>query len=95
MEGKENYELSFPNVYNIDINPNEHGESNVGDWIRHSYKGGWCYLVKGKENKIFHNGTTADVNSLYPSMMSSESGNIYPIGTPTFWTGNYIPDEAK
>lgn len=95
MEGKENYAMSFPNVYDIEIDSNEHGESTAGDWIRHSYKGGWCYLVKGKENKIFHNGTTADVNSLYPSMMSSESGNIFPIGKPTFWTGNFIPDKAK
>lgn len=95
MEGKENYAMTFPNVYDITIDSNEHGESTAGDWIRHSYKGGWCYLVKGKENKIFHNGTTADVNSLYPSMMSSESGNIFPIGKPTFWTGNFIPDKAK
>ena len=27
-------------------------------------------------------------------MMHSESGNYYPIGTPTFWSGNFIPDEA-
>ena len=50
--------------------------------------------VKGKEAKIMHNGTTADVNSLYPSMMSSESGNYYPVGKPTFWKGDYIPDDA-
>ena len=89
------YELQFPNVYDIWIDQNKHGESNVGDWIRHSYKGGWCYLVKGKENKLYHNGTTADVNSLYPSMMSSESGNLFPVGEPKFWTGNFIPDEAE
>ena len=91
---KELYELQFPDVYNMYLNPDEHKYNNVGEWIRHSYKGGWCYLVKGKENKIFTNGITADVNSLYPSMMSSESGNVYPFGKPTFWTGNYIPDEA-
>ena len=91
---KKVYDLRFPNLYNIDIDPNEHGYGTAGEWIRHSYKGGWCYLAIGKENKIFHHGTTADVNSLYPSMMSSESGNLYPIGEPTFWTGNYIPDEA-
>jgi len=91
---KKVYDLRFPNLYNIDIDPDEHGYDTAGEWIRHSYKGGWCYLARGKENKIFHHGTTADVNSLYPSMMSSESGNLYPIGTPTFWTGNYIPDEA-
>ena len=27
-------------------------------------------------------------------MMSSESGNFYPIGEPTFWKGNYIPQDA-
>lgn len=94
IEGKEQYESTFPNMYEIPIDASKHGENNAGDWIRHSYKGGWCYLVKGKENRIYHNGTTADVNSLYPSMMSSESGNIYPIGKPKFWTGNYIPEEA-
>ena len=91
---KEVYEMQFPNMYDVPINQTQHDESNAGDWIRHSYKGGWCYLVKGKENKLYHNGTTADVNSLYPSMMSSESGNVFPIGKPKFWTGNYIPDEA-
>lgn len=91
---KELYEKQFPNVYEIQIDREQHKYETAGDWIHKSYKGGWCYLVKGKENKIFHNGTTADVNSLYPSMMSSESGNVYPIGKPIFWTGNYIPDEA-
>lgn len=88
------YNEMFPDIYDIPIDKNTYKYDNAGEWVRKSYKGGWCYLVKGKENKIYHNGTTADVNSLYPSMMSSESGNPYPIGKPTFWTGNYIPDEA-
>lgn len=88
------YEEMFPDMYNIELNTLEHKFTTAGDWIRKSYRGGWCYLVKGKENKIFKNGTTADVNSLYPSMMSSESGNRYPIGKPFFWTGNKIPDVA-
>ena len=91
---KEDYQLFFPNLYELEINPDEHKYSTAGEWLRKSYKGGWCYLVKGKECKQYTNGTTADVNSLYPSMMSSESGNRYPLGLPTFWTGNYIPDEA-
>lgn len=66
----------------------------IDEYIRKSYGGGWTYLVKGKENKVKYNGLTADVNSLYPSMMSSESGNRYPIGIPNFWQGNYIPEEA-
>lgn len=92
LVGKQEYKAIFPNVYDIPIDEEEHKYDTAGEWIRKSYKGGWCYLVKGKENKIKHNGTTADVNSLYPSMMSSESGNYYPIGEPTFWTGNYIPE---
>ena len=92
--GKEDYKIMFPNMYELMLDEKTYGSKTVGDWIRHSYKGGWCYLVKGKENKIYNNGTTADVNSLYPSMMSSESGNYYPVGQPTFWKGDYIPDEA-
>ena len=88
------YDEMFPDVYNVVINSEEHRYKTAGEWIRKSYRGGWCYLVKGKENKIFENGTTADVNSLYPSMMSSESGNRYPVGLPNFWSGNIIPDIA-
>ena len=88
------YDEMFPDVYNIDLDPAKYTYSSVGAYIRRSYRGGWCYVVEGKENKIFTNGTTADVNSLYPSMMSSESGNRYPVGKPIFWKGNYIPDRA-
>ena len=85
----------FPQMYDVDIDKEEYGEPNAGLYIKHSYKGGWCYLVRGKENMIFNNGVTADVNSLYPSVMSSESGNYYPIGSPTFWKGDFIPERAK
>lgn len=94
LYGKEDYNLFFPDLYKFDIDTKEHKYSTAGDWVRKSYRGGWCYLVKGKENKLHHNGTTADVNSLYPSMMSSESGNRYPVGEPYFWKGNVIPDKA-
>ena len=90
----DDYDEFFPDMYSIPLDKNIFGEENAGEWLRHSYKGGWCYLVKGKENKIYNNGTTADVNSLYPSMMSSESGNRYPVGKPFFWSGNFIPDKA-
>lgn len=89
--GRELYASLFPNIYDIDIDEGLHRYKNAGEWVRKSYKGGWCYLVKGKHSKRFTNGTTADVNSLYPSMMSSESGNRYPIGKPTFWDGDFIP----
>lgn len=92
--GNDDYKTFFPNLYEMPIDKNKHGYENVGEYIRKSYRGGWCYLVKGKEGKIYKNGCTFDVNSLYPSMMSSESGNYYPVGTPHMWTGNIIPDEA-
>lgn len=89
------YNGKYPDLYSIDIDENLYGSSNAGEYVRQAYHGGWCYVVKGKERKIYHNGTTADVNSLYPSMMSSESGNYYPYGVPFFWKGNYIPEEAQ
>lgn len=68
--------------------------TNVDEYIRHSYRGGWVYRVDGGEYIDCEDGTTADVNSLYPSMMSSESESIYPFGKPFFWKGNYIPKQA-
>lgn len=88
------YNTTFPDLYQEEIDYEKYSFLNAGEYVRKSYRGGWCYLVKGKENKIFTKGTTADVNSLYPSMMSSESGNYYPIGKPSFWKGNFIPNEA-
>lgn len=92
--GTKTYKNMFPNLYEIKIDENTFGAPTAGDYIHKSYHGGWCYLVKGKEKQMKYNGTTADVNSLYPSMMSMESLNQYPIFEPTFWSGDYIPDEA-
>lgn len=80
----------FPNVYEM---PGVEGLS-CGEWIRKSYKGGWCYLRKGCSGITVYNGTTADVNSLYPSMMHSMSGNYYPVGNPHFWSGDFIHSDA-
>lgn len=75
----------FPDLSEYKLNTEIYGSPDLDSYIRKSYKGGWCYLVKGLENKIHHNGVTADVNSLYPSMMHSESGNYYPVGRPQKW----------
>lgn len=91
--GDDAYKFLFPDVYEIELPP-QYDYVTAGDWIRQSYRGGWCYVVKGKDKKVLTDGCTADVNSLYPSMMHSESGNVFPIGEPHFWQGNYIPDEA-
>lgn len=89
------YDVWFPDLGGVPLDEEIYGSPTVDSYIRHSYRGGWCYLVPSKANTVFHSlGTTADVNSLYPSMMSSESGNRYPVGMPTFWKGNFIPKEA-
>ena len=92
--GKRAYEESFPDLYNMAFKDDSFGDPNVGEYIRRSYKGGWCYLVKGKAIRHFRNGVTCDVNSLYPSMMHSMSGNVYPVGQPEFWKGE-IPELPK
>lgn len=92
--GPNQYEAYFPDLTKENIDERYFGEWDADAYIRKSYKGGWCYLVKGKENRIFSNGVTADVNSLYPSMMHSESQNRYPVGLPHWWSGNKIPEEA-
>ena len=90
----EMYKAMFPDL--TEVYPSVDVDASTADeYIRHSYRGGWCYLAKGKENKLYTNGTTADVNSLYPSMMSSESGNYYPVGYPHWWKGNEIPEKAR
>lgn len=91
---KEDYKILFPDLYGVEIEASKFSATNAGAYIRRGYRGAWTYLVKGKENKIFENGLTADVNSLYPSVMHSASGNYYPTGHPHFWEGNYIPDIA-
>lgn len=93
--GKEDFQNFFPKLHEIKIDEEQYGSPNADAYIRNSYRGGWCYLVDGASGKYYHNGTTADVNSLYPSMMSSESGNIYPLGRPMFWKGNIPPQALK
>lgn len=74
----------FPDLRKTTLDEAKFGSPNAERYIRNAYRGGWCYVVKGKQNQLKRNGCTADVNSLYPSMMSSESGNRYPIGSPYF-----------
>lgn len=93
-DGLPDYSWFFPNLEEIELDYSIYGAENVDRYIRNSYGGGWCYLVPEKANVVKHNGHTADVNSLYPSVMHSMSGSKYPIGEPIFWHGDYIPAEA-
>lgn len=75
----------FPNVF----------ETTEGKWIQKTYKGGWCYVKPEHAGKtIEHEGVTADVNSEYPYVMHSVSGNRYPVGRGIYFQGS-IPELAK
>ena len=91
---KEDYEGFFPDLENVTLDKNIYGSENADAYIRKSYKGGWCYVVPSRANKVIDKGLTGDVNSLYPYSMHSSSGNRFPIGLPKFWTGSVIPDEC-
>ena len=93
LTGKKDYEMLFPNLSEFKLDKKEWGYRNADEYIRKSYRGGWCYLKSGCENKIYNCGLTADVNSLYPSMMHSMSGNVYPYGRPKFFKG-VIPQKC-
>lgn len=95
--GREDWQCFFPKLQDIEIDAEKYGSATADEYIRNSYHGGWCYRVDDLDPKkpiVCYKGTTADVNSLYPSMMHSQSGNYYPIGRPMFWSGNEIPAKA-
>lgn len=92
--GKEFVKAFMPDLTEFLIDPKKHVFKNTEEWLRKTYKGGWTYLVPEKANKVFKKGLTVDVNSLYPSMMHSESGSKYPVGPPRFWTGSTLPEEV-
>lgn len=78
--GKEKFRKYFPYI-----------STEEDEFIRKSYKGGWCY--KAPDAYIAGKGQTFDVNSLYPSMMHSVSGNEYPIGEGVPFEGEPNPGE--
>lgn len=94
MTGREQIAKWFPVLTDYKIDAEKYGAADADAYIRKSYKGGWCYLVPEKANKLFTEGLTLDVNSLYPYEMSSESGSLYPVGDPIFFDGPEIPAAA-
>ena len=83
------YRAMFPDLHLMYFDGTGEGES-VDDFVRSAYHGGWCYCPEENRHVTEH-GCTFDVNSLYPSMMHSMSGNYYPVGLPRPFTGE--PDE--
>lgn len=88
---KYDWDLLFPNLKQIKLDKEIFGSDNADAYIRKAYKGGWCYVNPKYQGKIIKNGVTLDVNSLYPSVMSDPDNN-YPVGLPTFWTGDRPPE---
>lgn len=96
LGGEENYRILFPDLDEIPLPDfitekeewcNSKRVETADGYIRQSYRGGWTFVLKEKVKKMFLHGITLDVNSLYPSVMYSKSGNYYPIGKPTFFDG--------
>lgn len=79
----------FPDLAELAYSETE----SVDAFIRRSYRGGWCYLNPKYANQIITNGSTYDVNSLYPSQMHSTGGRRYPYGLPKIFRGA-VPKEC-
>ena len=82
---KERWNDYFPNLAEIEIDPEIYGVKDADSFIRRSYFGGWCYANYERTGLVNGHTLTLDVNSLYPSVMHSKSGNPYPIGAPHFF----------
>lgn len=76
--GKKEFERNFPIP-----------SSEVDEFLRASYKGGWTYLNPRYANKIVNGGVVLDVNSLYPSVMYYSQ---LPHGKGLYFTGEYKED---
>lgn len=93
-KGKSNWFFDvFPDLSKMTLDKGKYGadsdkQISADEYIRKSYKGGWCYVKKGIAHKVIKNGCTYDVNSLYPYVMQHFR---YPTGYPTFWIGDIIP----
>lgn len=99
-------ETAYGEMKNIAIHldkeslPPEAGASSFDEYIRHGYRGGYCYVKKEIENQpINEAGFTADVNSLYPFVMCNKySGFVLPYGKGKYEKGkvpdNYITNDS-
>ena len=47
-------------MYDSKREEEKYGKKTAGEYIRKSYKGGWCYLVEGKEEKLFEKAITQE-----------------------------------
>ena len=62
-------------------------EPEVDRFCRMSYKGGFTYVNPKYAGNLLGEGVSYDVNSLYPSVMASCSGEVLPYGVPKWFYG--------
>ena len=90
------FNLLFP-----DMTKEKIADTDVYHYCKNAYSGGWCYMNPQAKGKIFEDGFVLDVNSLYPSVMygnyENKKENIYkyPVGLPTYNTGEPTKQEEK
>lgn len=85
--GKQKFERFFPRIAEReiletslkDLTLEEQQELSADKRLRKAYRGGWCYLRKGLEEKELQDVYVYDVNSLYPFIMNTKP---LPFGKP-------------
>lgn len=81
---KKTYEEMFPDLRDCIL---ETKHKNAWEYVHKSYHGGWCFVNPKYAGTLIYEGVVYDVNSLYPSVMHSESGNKYPVGKAHYKKG--------
>lgn len=79
MLGEKQYNRLFPIL-----------DPKVDNYMRSSYKGGYCYVNKNFKSLDVGCGVVYDKNSMYPWVMREKS---LPFGTPVYYEGEYKKDE--
>lgn len=90
------YGRLFPDLRNDPMDYDFCGYNNMWEYVHKSYAGGWCYVNPRYAHRVITFGKVYDVNSLYPSMMHSVSGNYYPYGQGQYCLGappGYMDDK--
>lgn len=96
----EQYNRLFPDLTKVSVpDYSWHDENTMNrsadDFIRESYKGGFCYCSPHYAGKVLPFVSHADANSHYPSQMHSNSGNYFPVGLPEYYRDEDIPDQLN
>lgn len=84
---KKDFDRLFPDIRDDPMHFEFSGYNNMWEYVHKSYSGGWCYVNPRYAHRTITLGKVYDVNSLYPSMMHSVSGNYYPYGRGQYCLG--------